>query len=114
MERFWHKRSSPNPARGLCLFPYSESSSGKGVGHMLRPLIAVLITIAIIKVGLDLIVGSTFSVDLWLGRMSWLPTISFTELPDVCTPIVKLFPVLPFLPFVLLLAVGLLSLLEMD
>jgi hypothetical protein len=81
---------------------------------MLRPLIAVLATFAIIKVGLDLIVGSTFWVDLWLGRMNWLPTIPSTEVPDVFAPIVKLFPVLPFLPFILLLAVGLLSLLEMD
>jgi hypothetical protein len=81
---------------------------------MLRPLFAVLATFAIIKVGVDLIVGSTFSVDLWLGRLYGLPNISLTALPDVCTPIVKMFPVLPVLPFVLLLAVGLLALLEMD
>jgi hypothetical protein len=81
---------------------------------MFKPLIATLLTIAIIKVGLDVIAGSTFSVDLWLGRMSWLPITSLTELPDVCAPIVKLFPVLPFLSLMLLLAVGILALLEMD
>jgi hypothetical protein len=98
MERFWHKRFSPDPACGLCFFPHGESSSGKGVRHMLKPLFAVLATFAIIKVGLDLIVGSTFSVDLWLGRMYRLPTISLSELPDVCTPIVKMFPVVPLFP----------------
>jgi len=81
---------------------------------MLRPLIAVLATFAIIKVALDLIVGSTLAADLWMGGMYRLPTISLTAVPDIFAPIVKLFPVLPVLTFVVLLAVGLLSLLEMD
>ena len=81
---------------------------------MLRPLIVVLVMSAIIMVGLKLIVGPTVSVDILLVRMYWLPTTPLNELPKIFAPIVKWFPVLPLLPCILLLAAGLLSLVEMD
>jgi hypothetical protein len=69
---------------------------------------------AIIMVGLKLIVGPTVSVDILLVRMYWLPITPLNELPKIFAPIVKWFPVFPLLPCILLLAAGLLSLVEMD
>jgi hypothetical protein len=81
---------------------------------MLRPLVAVLVTFAAITFGLELLAGPSVPVDMLLGRMYWLPITFSNELPDISTPIIRLFPVLPLLPFMFLLTAGLLSLFEMD
>jgi hypothetical protein len=81
---------------------------------MLRPLSAILAMFALIEVGLDLIAGSTFSVDLWLGRMYWLSNMSLNGIPDMVASIFQLFPAFLLLFFILLLAVGVLSLMERD
>jgi hypothetical protein len=81
---------------------------------MLRHLFAALVMSATLMVGLELTGGPSVPIDLLLGRMYWPPITHFGELPSLFAPIINLFPVLILLPFILLLAAGLLSLMEMD
>jgi hypothetical protein len=79
---------------------------------VLRPLIAGLVMFALFIVVST--VGATAPVDLFLGRTYWLPITSLQELPNLSASLVRLFLLLPFPPFILLVVAGLLSLLEME
>lgn len=81
---------------------------------MLKHLVAALVVFTTVMVGLVLTAGSSVPVDMLLGRIYWPPITSLTDLPNVFAPIISMFPVLTLLPFIFMLAVGILCLMEMD
>jgi hypothetical protein len=86
----------------------------EGDKYMLKHLIAILVIFAVFLVGLQLSVDPTLSLGVWLGRMSWLPIAPADGLPNLCSPLIQLFSFFPLIPFILLLAAGFITLLEMS
>ena len=81
---------------------------------MIKQIIAVIAMFILIRLGLEFLAGPNPRLDLLAGRMYWLPVPPLQGLPDIFSPITRVFPVFPLIPLIFLVVVGLLALAELD
>ena len=81
---------------------------------MIRQMIAVVVMFILFRLALEFLAGPNPLLDLWDGRMPWLPLLPLCGLPDIVSPLARMLPVFPLLPLIFLLVVGLLALAELD